>query len=539
MEKHYIFGHMNPDTDSVCASITLAHLKREIGYRAEERVLGPINKESKFVLNYWNTSEPKYLNDVKLQIKDLDYRKNCFMLEKCSIESVYNYMLNENTTGVPIINEKGKLINIITAKEILRKMINIEDNILETSYDNIISTLKGEKIVKTDEEIKGKITAVSFAHSTFENIVNLNNEDIIIVGDRHYIIDLAINSKVKLIIIIGSSELKEEHIQLAKKLGVNIIRTKMNTLETARIIMYSNYITRILNKKEPYIVHLNDYYTDFETSSSSLKIDNYPVVDKNGICKGLLRKSEINKLNRKKVILVDHNESEQSAIGLEESEITEIVDHHRIGRISTNAPINFRNMPVGCTNTIIYYLYKEYGIKIPKNIAGLMLSAIISDTLLFESPTTTQTDKLVVEELNKICKLDIKKYGLEMFKAGTSLEGISIEEVVNQDSKTFETNGIKFIVSQAFTMDIDAILNNQNEYLEEIEKTKEKQKVDHFIFAVTDIIKNGSYIFFDKNSDKIVEKAWDKKSMVNATFIENCVSRKKQIVPVIINALEK
>ena len=539
MEKYYVFGHMNPDTDSVCASITLANLKRVLGVEAEERVLGLINKESKFVLDYWKFKEPKYLNDVKLQIKDLNYRKNCFMLEKCSIESVYNYMLNESTTGVPIIDEQGKLLNLITAKEILRKMMSIEDKILETSYDNVLNTLKGEKIVKVNEEVKGRISAVSFAHSTFESTVNLGSDNIIIVGDRHYIIDLAIRSKVKLIVVIGNSNIKDEHIKLSEDMGVNIIRTKMNTFETSRIIMFSNYIKKILNDNEPYVVHDNDYYDDFVNSSKELKVDNYPVLDKNGICKGLLRKSEINKLNRKKVILVDHNELEQSAIGLEEAEITEIVDHHKIGRISTNAPINFRNMTVGCTNTIIYFLYKEYGVDISKEIAGLMISAIISDTLLFQSPTSTDLDKKVVEELNEICNLDINEYAMEMFKAGTSLDGLSVRTVVNSDSKSFETNGVNFTISQAFTMDVDSILNLKDEYLDVIEESKFNNKVDHFIFAVTDIIKNGSYIFYDKNSEELVRKAWNRDDIVNGTFVDNCVSRKKQIVPVIIDALEK
>lgn len=539
MEKLYIFGHMNPDTDSVCASITLANLKRSLGLNAEERVLGNLNKESEFVLNYWNVKEPKYLNDVKLQIKDLNFRKNCYMNEKSSVEEVYNYMLSENTTGVPIVDDKGKLINLITAKEILRRTINIDDKYLETSYENILKTLKGEKIVKSTKEICGKITAVSFAHSTFESTVNLSSEDVIIVGDRHYIIDLAIKNKVSLIIIIGNSDIKDEHIELAKKNKVNIIRTSLNTFETSRLIMYSNYIRKIVNDSNPYTVNINDYYDDFEKWSTELKIDNYPVLDKNGNCKGLLRKSEINKLNRKKVILVDHNESEQSAIGLDEAEIKEIVDHHKIGRISTNKPINFRNMTVGCTNTIIYYLYKENNIKITKEIAGLMISAIISDTLLFQSPTSTEIDEYVVKELNKICKLNIEEYAMEMFKAGTSLEGLSIKEIINGDSKTFTSNEISFTVSQAFTMDYESIFNRKDEYIKEIENSKEINKVNHFVFVVTDIIKNGSYILFDQNSGELIKKAWNIKNIEEGIFVNDCVSRKQQIVPAIMNALEK
>jgi len=538
MKKLYIFGHMNPDTDSVCAAITLANLKRNLGILAEERVLGNINKETKYVLNYFDVQEPKYLNDVKLQIKDLNYRKDSFMHENSSIEEVYNYMINESTTGVPIINEEGKLINLITAKEILNKLINIDDARLETSYENILKTLKGEKIVEASNEIEGKITAASFAHSTFENSVNLTNEDIIIVGDRHYIIDLAIKAKVKLIIIVGSSEIKEEHIKEATKNNVNIIRTNMNTFETSRIIMYSNYIKKILSDKEPYTVKEKDYYTDFEKWSNTLKLDNFPVIDKNGKCKGLLRKSEIDKLDKKKVVLVDHNELEQSAIGLDEAEITEIVDHHKIGKLSTTSPINFRNMIVGSTNTIIYNLYKENNIPISKQMAGLMISGILSDTLILKSPTTTDIDKKTVDELSKICNLNIEEYGINMFKAGTSLEGRLPKTIITEDAKTFTSNETKFMISQTFTMDYESILNNIEEYINEINKQKEELRLNHFIFVVTDIIKNGSYIMFDNNSKSLVNKAWNK-DMHNGSFVEECVSRKQQIVPLIINALEK
>lgn len=538
MEKVYVFGHMNPDTDSVCAAINLANLKRNLGVQAEERVLGPINKETKFVLDYFKVKEPKYLNDVKLRIKDIKYRKNCYLSEYTSIKDVYDYMLKVNTTAVSIVDEDKHLVNLITAKDILKRILYPQDDYLRTSYDNILSTLNGEKIVHIDDEIEGKVTAASFAHSTFESKIELGREDILIVGDRHYIIELGIKSKVKLIIIIGNSEIKKEHIKEAKKNKVNIIRTGLKSFETARLIVYSNYIKNILNKKEPYYVQTKDYYDDFIKWSAPLKIDSFPVIDKNGKCMGLLRKSEIDKLNKRKVILVDHNEPEQSAIGLEEAEIVEVVDHHRIGRVSTNQPINFRNMTVGSTNTIIYYLYLENGVKISKETAGLMMSGIISDTLFFKSPTTTETDKKVVKVLSKICKVKPEKYALEMFKAGTSLEGLSKEEIVSGDLKTFDADSLKVTVSQVFTMDYESILSSIDEYLDVIEHEKQESRVDHFVFVVTDIIKNGSYILFDKNSLELVGRAFRKKNISEGFFVDGVVSRKKQIVPSIIDALE-
>lgn len=538
MEKVYVFGHMNPDTDSVCAAINLANLKRSLGIQAEERVLGPINKETKFVLDYFKVKEPKYLNDTKLRIKDIKYRKNCFLSEYTSIKDVYDYMLKVNTTAVAIVNNEKQLVNLITAKDILKRILYPESDELRTSYQNLINTLSGEEIVHIDDEICGKVTAASFAHSTFESQIELGRDDILIVGDRHYIIELGIKSKVKLIIIIGAAQIKKEHIKEAKKNRVNIIRTNLKSFETARLIVYSNYIKNILNKKEPYYVHDKDCYDDFIQWSAPLKIDSFPVVDKTGKCLGLLRKSEIDKLNKRKVILVDHNEPEQSAIGLDEAEIVEIVDHHRIGRVSTNQPINFRNMTVGSTNTILYYLYQENGIKISRETAGLMMSGIISDTLFLKSPTTTEKDSKVVKSLSKICKVKPEKYAMEMFKAGTSLDGLTKEEIVTGDLKTFEVSSSKISVSQVFTMDYESILSSVNDYLNVIEKEKMDNKVDNFIFVITDIVNDGSYILYDKSSTEIVKRAFGMKKVEEGFFVDGVVSRKKQIVPSIIDALE-
>ncbi len=539
MEKILIFGHNNPDTDSVTASITLANLKRKLGMNAEERVLGDINKETKFVLDYFNVKEPRYLNDTKLRIKDMDYRKNCYINEYSSIEDTYKFMLDKNTTGVPVVDNNKKFINLVTAKDILKKIIYSNDTTLITSYDNLLKTLNGEEVVRINNEIEGNIVAAAFAHSTFENNITLTNDDIIIVGDRHYIIDLAIKSKIKLLIIIGGNEIKKEHIKLAKKNKVNIIKTNLNTFETSRIILNSNYIKKLCDKDNPYVIHEKDSYDDFMDMSKNLLVDNYPVVDKNGICKGLLRKSELPKSNKRKVILVDHNEIEQSAVGLDEAEIIEIVDHHKIGRVSTNMPINFRNMTVGSTNTIIYQMYNENKIKISKEMAGLMISGILSDTLILKSPTTTSLDIEVVKELNKICKLKINEYGLEMFKSGTSLDGMNINDILNLDSKTFKNNDITFTVSQVFTLNVDEILNNKDEYLNMIDNIKNDSKVNTYLFVITDIINNGSYILFDKDSIDVIEKAFNLKKVYEGIFVKNIVSRKKQIVPLLIDSLER
>ena len=482
-----------------------------------------LNKETKFVLDYFNVKEPRYLNDTKLRIKDMDYRKNCFINEYSSIMETYDYMMENNTTGVPIVDKDKKFISLVTAKDILNESIFSNDVSLITSYDNIIKTINGKEVVRVSDEIEGSIKAAAFAHATFESNVNLTRDDIIIVGDRHYIIELAIKSKVKLLIIVGGNTLKKDEIKLAKKNKVNVILTDLNTFETSRFILNSNYVKKLASKTN-YVLYEKDSYDDFMEKSKSLKVDNYPVVDKNLVCKGLLRKSELGKSNKRKVILVDHNEIEQSAIGLEEAEIIEIVDHHKIGRVSTKVPINFRNMAVGSTNTIIYELYKENKVKISKEMAGLMISGIISDTLLLKSPTTTIHDKNAVKALKKICKLNINKYGIEMFKAGTSLDGMSVNDILNLDSKTFKNNDITFTVSQAFTLDILEILNDKDKYLDEIDNIMNDSKVDAYVFVITDIIKNGSYLLYNKECEESIRKAFNLKKVSEGVFVKDVVS---------------
>ena len=334
-------------------------------------------------------------------------------------------------------------------------------------------------------------------------------------------------------------EIKKEHIKLAKKNKVNIIKTNLNTFETSRIILNSNYIKKLCDKDNSYVIHEKDSYDDFMDMSKNLLVDNYPVVDKNGICKGLLRKSELPKSNKRKVILVDHNEIEQSAIGLEEAEIVEIVDHHKIGRVSTRMPINFRNMTVGSTNTIIYQMYKENGIKIPKQIAGIMASGILSDTLILKSPTTTELDKKALTELSKLAKINYNKYGLDLLKAGASVKGKTKEELLYQDFKIYPVGDKKIGIGQISTTDPSIFLNEKDEYEALLTSIAKNNEYKSLTFFVNDILNDGSYIFFNDDSKEILANAFNIKKLEQGTFLKKVVSRKLQIVPVIMEQYEK
>jgi len=537
MEKVYIFGHQKPDTDSVTSAIALSYLKNKLGENTEARILGEVNSETRFVLDYFKVKTPKILADVKLQIKDLNYHKNLFINGKSSIKEAYDYMVNKGITGTPIVDDNQKILGLVTLKNIVKNLINDNFSLLATSYTNLLNTLEGEEILRFDEEINGELLVAAYRSTTIFNSIPLHNNNILIVGDRHSVIEYAVESGVKLIIIVGGGEIKEEHLECAKKNKVNVIKTNYDTFNTTKLIGLCNYIRNIIPDDRPYTFDENYYYDDFVIKTNKLKHNNYPVIGKNGICKGLIRITEINEKKKKKVILVDHNEFEQSVDGLDEAEIIEVVDHHKVGNISTTNPINFRIMTVGSTNTIVYRLYQENHIEIPNSIAGLLLSGILSDTLALTSPTTTEIDKMVVDSLSERLQIDYHKYALEMFKAGTSLDGKTLEEIVTEDIKTFQVDEEKFAVSQIFTLNYEEILNNKEEYLNYIEKMALDKDYKLVIVLVTDIINKGSYIFYTRSDQELLEAALNNDKLEQGSYLDGVVSRKKQIVPLVMEVI--
>ncbi len=540
MEKIYVFGHRKPDTDSVCAAISYANLKKELGFNVEPFILSAINKETKYALNYFKVKEPRYLNDVKLQLKDINYHKGYFLNEKKSIFDSYVYMLNEGITGVPIVDDNNVFKGIVTIKDLAHAFIDSKVESLETSYDNLLNVLNAEEVNRVDDEIVGKILAASYRSTTFINTVKLTSDDILIVGDRHSVIEYAVNAKVKMIILSGFSEIKEEHIKIAKENGVNIIRSSYDTYHIAKLISLSNYI-KTMRKRRGDSVYFdeNSYVDDILDVNKKLRHTNYPVINsKTGKCLGLLRITDLDSKNPKKVILVDHNEEKQSAEGLNEAEILEIIDHHNLSSLSTASPINFRNMAVGSSNTIIYSLYKERNIEIPKEIAGLMLSGIVSDTLILKSPTTTDLDRKAVKELASIAGVDYEEYGLNLIKAGTSLEGMSYEDVLYNDFKLYTVDDKTLGIGQFFTTNFDDIKKDMDAYLDTLDREAEANNYSLIALYITDIIKNGSYVLFNRKAKEIMNNTYDKE-MEEGEYIQDCVSRKKNVVPLIMDSFEK
>ena len=539
MEKTYIFGHHNPDTDSVCSAIALSYYKNKLGFNTEPRILDEINKETQYVLNYFGVAEPSYLDNVKLQIRDIDYHRNYFMKDTDSIKKVYDFLLKKSITGLPIVDDDHNFVGLITLKMILNRLFGGNLRKINTSYDNILEVLNAREVLRFNDEVKGEVLVGGYRSMIFVNEVKINENDVLVTSNRPMIINYAISEGIKNIVVVGPQELDDECLVNARENKVNIFRTDYDTFYTVKLISLANYAKCFCDTKRVTCFKEDDYYNDFVDISKKLKYNNYPVIDENNKCLGLLRLTDLDNVNRKKVILVDHNESGQSVMGLGQSEIVEIVDHHKIGD-TTNNPINFRNMAVGSTNTIIYQLFKERNLDIPRDIAGLMVSGILSDTLILKSPTTTSYDEEAVKELSSIAGIDYEKYGIDMFKAGTSLKGKTKEEIINTDIKSFNYDDeTRYAVSQIFTLDIDSINKDLDSYVELIETMKKNGNYKFIVVAITDILKNGSYFIFTSSGKDIIEAGYAIQDIKQGIYIDGQVSRKKQIVPALINGINR
>ncbi|QZY56196.1 putative manganese-dependent inorganic diphosphatase [Crassaminicella profunda] len=530
----FIFGHKNPDTDSVASTITFSYLKNQLGKSTIPCVLGNINKESEYVLNYFHQPTPTLIENVKTQVKDLNYDKIATISPDSSILSAYQLMGNSNQRMLPVVDENNKLLGIITMKDIAMGLIQGDFYHLHTSLSNIIDALNGKLLTGKNKIVKGNISVIAFYYKTIKD--SLNEEKIIIVGDRYDIIEHAIHSDVKLIIVTGNKEVPNHYLNLAREKDISIISVPIDTYTTSKLINQCNYISSIMKKSGIIKFHEYEYLEDVKEEIINTNHINYPIVDDQNTFLGFINRKHILKPGRKKVILVDHNEYSQSAEGLNEADVLEIIDHHKLGDICTTSPINFRNMPVGSTCTIIHQIFKEQNIDIPYNMAGILLSGILSDTLFFRSPTTTNLDKQSIAELNVILNLDIEKFAMEMFKAGTSLEGQSIEEIFYKDFKEFVLEGQKAGIGQVFTLDIEDVLNRKEEFIDFIDKVHHNKDYFLTLLLITDLLKEGSYLLFKCNHHTFMASTFGVSSK-QGVFAKNILSRKKQVVPKISEAL--
>lgn len=537
MDKVYIFGHKNPDTDSVTSAISLAYFKRMQGVNAEPRVLGTINAETLYALDKFGVEAPRYLNDVKIKVKNVNFNENYKINECDSIIDAFNFMNSHSITGLPLVDDSSNFKGYVSLKEIAADMIYNESMNINTSFDNLLKVLDADDYRKVDDHIEGYARTVTFDDSTFINDVSLDKNSILILGDRTQIIDHALNIGIKLIIMVNSKKLSDDQLKIAAEKGTNIIFSRKSSFEIVRVLCLANPIKSIKRKEKCIIFNVNDYLSDVKSMIDKFKHTNYSVLD-DDVCVGMLRSMDVNKVNKKKVILVDHNTFSQSADGLDEADIIEIVDHHNLGDIVTSIPINVRSMAVGSTNTIVYHMYKEHNIDIPKDIAGIMLSGILSDTLCLKSPTTTEVDIDVANKLAKIAGVNIDSYGVDLLASGVSIEGLSANEIIMRDCKKYEINGQKIFVSQVFTTNFEDYLPHMDEIVNELNSEANDNGFRLCALFVTDFFTHNSYLIYSDNSEDVLKAAYDIEELNQGYMLEGVVSRKKQMVPFIMDALE-
>lgn len=538
MKPVYVFGHKNPDTDSVMAAISLAYLKNQLGIHTMPKVIGPVNRETKFALDYFKLKTPSYINDVRVKISDVKYIKKAYVNENASIDEAFSFMREKDLTAVPLVNKNKKVTGYVTLKDIAKFLMQSNRVGIDTNLKLLLKILKARIITNFDTTFKGRIAMVTYSSEAFIKEVNLYEDSILIIGDRYRVIEHAIESKVKLIILTRDRAITPDLLKKAVQNKVNIITSTYNSFELCNKLSTCNYVKGLSKTDEPLTVNINDYLSDFKYLMQKYNYTNYPIVNDNGECLGILRITDIDNFARNKVILVDHNNYEQSVEGLEEAEIQEVFDHHNIGNIGTQSPIYFSCRPVGSTCTIICDRYIKERVKIPKDMAGAMLSAIISDTLLFTSPTTTDYDREYAEKLAKIACVDIESYGMEMLKAASSISGMTPQEVINQDFKSYSIGDDVFGIAVVTTMEFDEIEKKMQSYIDVLNEMSLTKYEGVFIFAV-DILKQGSFVLYNESSRPLLESAFNIEHFKEGEFLPGIVSRKKQILPPIMKVLEK
>lgn len=523
-----IFGHKNPDTDSVASAIALSHLKNHLGFSTIPCVLGAISKETQFILDTFDLPVPVFLENTKTQARDLDYRIVDGISPNSSILSTYQLMIENNLKTLPVVNDSNLLLGIITMNDIAMELIKGDFYHLRTSLSNIANAFNGTILTQDDGVVEGKLSVIAFYYETIKG--SLGENHIIIVGDRYDIIEHAIHSNVKLIIITGGKEVPSNYLELAHAHDVSIISVPQDTYTTSKLINQCGYVSSIMKTKDIVKFNENEYLEEIKEEITNTNYRNYPIVDDQNTFLGFINRKHILIPGKKRAILVDHNEYSQSADGLLEAEILEIIDHHKIGDISTSKPISFRNIPVGSTCTILVQIFKEQNIEIPFKIAGALLSGIISDTLLFKSPTTTSLDRESVELLNHILKLDLEKFAMDMFKAGTSLEGQTMEQIFYKDFKEFMLEGQKTGIGQVFTLDIEEFFKRKEECVQYMDTLHKNKNYYLTLLLITDILKEGSYLLFKCENKNFISAAFNVYPH-QGVFVERVVSRKKQVIP--------
>ena len=540
-KKVFVIGHKNPDTDSICSAIAYAALKNKTddGVFVPKRA-GEVNNETKYVLDFFDVETPEFIGHVGTQVKDVEIKPTPSLNEGISLKNAWNKMRDRRESTMPIVND-GVLEGIISVKDIATANMDIYETrilaISHTKYTNVLDAIDGTMIVGDSEEeiTKGKILIGAANPDLLENYVE--DGDMLLTGNRFENQLCGIEMNAGCIVVCTGAPISKTIQKLAKENNCKIISTPHDTLMVARLISQSAPVRYFMKKDHLITFSREDFISDIRDTLAKIRHRDFPVLDRDGKYCGMLSRRSLLNMDNKKIILVDHNEKGQAVDGIDEAEILEIIDHHRLGSMETALPVFFRNQPVGCTGTIIYDLYQENNVEVDKKIAGLLCSAIISDTLMFRSPTCTPKDKKAAEELAKIAGIEIQEHAEKMFRAGSSLADKTPEEIFYQDFKKFSGNDKNFGAGQISSMDkteLEQLRPKIAAYMEGAVKEGEM-----LFFLLTNILTESSdLVFAGEGAKELVETAFGE-PQENWVHVPGLVSRKKQFVPSVLHVLQQ
>ena len=543
--KTMVIGHRNPDTDSICSAICYANLKQAVtGEEYMPARAGHVNGETQFVLDYFGAEEPQLVEDVRTQVRDIEIRKTKGVADNISLKRAWNIMQENNVVTIPSVREDGTLEGLITVGDITKTYMNIYDSSIlskaNTQYSNIIETLEAELIIGSAEAYfdQGKVLIAAANPDLMEFYIEPH--DLVILGNRYESQLCAIEMGADCIIVCEGAAVSMTIKKIAQERGCTIIATTYDTYTAARLINQSMPISYFMTREHLITFNSDDYIDEIREVMASKRHRDFPILDKDGRYLGMISRRNLLGAKGKQVILVDHNEKNQAVAGIENAEILEIIDHHRLGTIQTMSPVFFRNQPLGCTATIIYQMYQEAGIKVEPKIAGLLCSAIVSDTLLFRSPTCTPVDEMAARALADIAGIDIDKYAMEMFSAGSNLKDKSDEEIFYQDFKRFTSGKVTIGVGQITSLnggELDKLKGRMEAFME---KALENNGLNMIFFMLTNILTEttelicegqGALQLAGKAFHQDIELLEEEGLKEPVLRLPGVVSRKKQLIP--------
>ena len=538
----YTIGHRNPDTDSICSAIGYAHLKQALGQNVVPARAGKVNAETKYALEHFKVEQPLLLTDLYPRVKDITMDCQIVVKQHDTLRHLGEVMRNHELKSVPVTDSKGLLVGIVTVSDLAKRyfqelsMQNLSE--MRVRYRDIIAATDSEVVVSGDEGefIQGCVRIAAGSIETIKKVIEPN--DIVLVGDRHdeTMLDI-VNQGISCMVIAGGGRLSADVIEAAEEKNIFVLSTPYDTYTVARLINQCVPIRRIMHEN-PVCFKPLDMLSDIKGTMEETNYRNYPVIE-NGRLVGIISRDNLVMPEREQVILVDHNERGQAVEGIEEAKVVEIIDHHRLGGIQTSEPIYTHAEPVGCTATIVANMHWQNDVELPASIAGLLLSAILSDTVLFKSPTCTEYDKKTAERLAEIAGVDINEYGMAMLKAGSGIGDMTPAEIAKNDLKEFQIGDYRIIVSQISVMDTKEVMDLEPQLIEAMTNICEKEGFDMSLVMVTDILEEATYLLYTGSPKTLIGEAFKKDASGTHVYLPGVMSRKKQIIPPLSEAVKR